>query len=155
MPKPQRTSIDLSGYPGLVVIYLGYRVASPRGLRRLLSIGRGLQALRTTPPDGLLLHENMMFGLLHPGFRQYWRDLESLEAFTRAPFHAALWKNFATDADGNGIWHESYRISGGMEGIYLNTPGLGFGGFAPPRDPVGSARTARARLAPEPASLPQ
>ena len=154
MPRPTRTSVDLSGYPNLVVIYLGYRVSSLHGLKRLRRIGHGLRALKSDPPAGLLLHENIMFGLLHPGFRQYWRDLESLEAFTRAPFHAALWKDFTTDSAGSGIWHESYCLRGGMEGIYLNAPDLGFGKFAQWRDPVGPARTARARLGPMPGVLP-
>ncbi len=146
MARPQRKSVDLSGFPGLVVVYLGYRANSMRGLRSLLRIGRGLRAIKQNPPDGLLLHENMMFGLLHPGFRQYWRDLASLEAFTRAPRHAAWWGDFGRDPAGGGIWHESYQLGGGMEGIYLNLPALGFGRFAPDRAPAGPFRSARERL---------
>ena len=133
----QRRTVDLSGYPDLVVVYLGYRVTGLRGARDLLRIGRGLRAFRADPPDGLLAHEDLWFGLMHPGFRQYWRDFDSLQAFTRAPRHAAWWRDFARDPRGGGIWHETYRLRGGMEAIYSGVPGIGFGRFAPERAPAG------------------
>ena len=141
-----RHSVDLSGYPDLVVVYLGYRAKGLKGVRSLLRIGRGLDALRRDPPDGLLAHEGLMFGLLHPGFRQYWRDFDSLEAFTRAPQHAAWWRDFARDSGGGGIWHETYRMRGGMEAIYSGVPGIGFAGFAPERAPTGPFMSARQRV---------
>ncbi len=143
----ERRSVDLSGYPDLVVIYLGYRANSFAGLRTLLRIGRGLQEMRTNPPDGLLSHEGMWFGALHPGFRQYWRDFDSLEAFTRAARHKGWWRDFARDPKAGGIWHETYRIGGGMEAIYSGMPPTGFARFAPARDPEGSFMTARQRVA--------
>ena len=146
MPRPPRQSIDLSAFPDLVVIYLGYRANSLRGVRSLLRIGMGLRAVKREAPDGLLLHEDMMFGLLHPGFRQYWRDLPSLEAFTRATRHAAWWRDFGRGASGGGFWHETYQLRGGMEGIYLNMPALGFARFAPGRAPDGPFLSARGRL---------
>ena len=36
---PARTTADLSGYPDLVVIYLGMRVEEPRGLETLQTLG--------------------------------------------------------------------------------------------------------------------
>ena len=146
-----RHSVDLSGYPDLVVVYLGYRAKGLKGLRSLLRIGRGLDTLRREPPDGLLAHEGMMFGPLHPGFRQYWRDFDSLEAFTRAPQHAAWWRDFARDSGGGGIWHETYRLRGGMEAIYSGVPGIGFARFAPERTPTGPFASARQRVATQPA----
>ncbi len=146
MTRGERYSIDLSDYPDLVVVYLGYRVSSLRGLPGLLRIGRGLRTVKTDPPPGLLSHEDLWFGLSHPGFRQYWRDLESLEAFTRAPQHAAWWRDFGRDGSGGGIWHETYRLRGGMEAIYLRVPPLGLATFAPMTDPTGSFKTARQRL---------
>ena len=146
-----RHSVDLSGYPDLVVVYLGYRAKGLRGVRSLLRIGRGLDTLRREPPDGLLAHEGMMFGPLHPGFRQYWRDFDSLEAFTRAPQHAAWWRDFARDSGGGGIWHETYRLRGGMEAIYSGVPGIGFARFAPERTPTGPFASARQRVATQPA----
>ncbi len=140
-----RHSVDLSGTPDLVVVYLGYRAKGLKGVRALLRIGRGLRSLRASPPPGLLAHENMWFGWMHPGFRQYWRDFESLEAFTRAPQHAAWWRDFARSG-GGGIWHETYRLRGGMEAIYSGVPGIGFAAFAPERAPVGPFMSARQRV---------
>ncbi len=141
-----RHSVDLSGYPDLVVVYLGYRARNLKGARSLLRIGRGLRLLQANPPAGLLSHETLWFGLLHPGFRQYWRDFESLEAYTKAPQHMGWWQDFARAADGNGIWHETYRIRGGMEAIYSGVPGFGFASFAPHRAPVGPFMSARQRV---------
>ncbi len=146
MTYPRR-SVDLSGYPDLVVVYLGYRARNLHGARALLRIGRGLRTVKREPPDGLLSHEDLWFGFLHPGFRQYWRDFESLEAFTRAPQHAAWWRGFARDSRGGGIWHETYRLRGGMEAIYSGVPAIGLASFAPERAPTGAFMSARQRVA--------
>ena len=140
-----RHSVDLSAYPDLVVVYLGYRVSRLRSARQLFRIGKGLASVKSNPPPGLLAHETVFFGLLHPGFRQYWRDFESLEAFTRAPTHKGWWSEFARNPDG-GIWHETYRIRGGMEAIYSGVPPMGFASFAADRTPVGPFMSARQRL---------
>lgn len=144
---PTRRSVDLSAFPNLVVVYLGYRATALRGVSSLYRIGRGLSAIQAAPPDGLLAHETMLYGWRHVGFRQYWRDLESLEAFTRDARHAEWWRSFSRDSGGGGFWHESYSMRGGMEGIYLDTPPKGLGAFAPERAPVGAFKHARQRLA--------
>lgn len=145
---PRRDSVDLSAYPGLVVVYLGFRVGRLRGLRALLGIGRGLAQVQRTMPDGLLAHENLVYGLNHIGMRQYWRDLESLESFTRSEPHRTWWQDFGRDPAGNGFWHEAYRLSGGMEGIYVGMPRpIGLGSFAAARAPQGPFMTSRQRLA--------
>lgn len=145
---PTRRSVDLSGYPDLVVIYLGFRVSRWRGLKAMVGIGRGLSDLARDRPDGLLAHEFLAFGLNHIGMRQYWRDFASLEAFTRSDPHKTWWRDFARDAAGAGFWHESYRLAGGMEAIYLGLPKpIGFGAFAPGRIPEGLFMSARQRLA--------
>ena len=71
----QRTTVDLSGYPGLVVIYLGMRATTLAGLAALLRTGREIGQSVQAGPDGLLLHENFVFSLVPPhlGMRQYWR----------------------------------------------------------------------------------
>ena len=76
-----RTTADLSSYPDLVVIYLGMRVNAPRGLTTLASFGPRIRQSVQAQPDGLLLHENLLFSLFppHAGMRQYWRDFDSLE----------------------------------------------------------------------------
>ncbi len=141
-----RRSVDLAGFPELVVVYLGYQAHGLRGLLSLIRIGRGLRAVKSHPPSGLLLHEDLWFGWLHPGFRQYWRDFESLEAFTRAPQHAAWWREFGRDPGGGGIWHETYRLRGGMEAIYSGVKPIGLAAFAPDRAIAGMFTTARQRL---------
>ena len=77
----QRQTVDLSAYQDLVVIYLGMRVRRPRGMLRLLGLGPKIQKSWQERPDGLLLHEDLIWSLipLHAGMRQYWRDLDSLE----------------------------------------------------------------------------
>ncbi len=144
MSYPRR-SVDLTAYPDLVVVYLGYSVKRLTSVRQLMRIGRGLATIKTNPPPGLLSHESLFFGLLHPGFRQYWRDFESLEAFTRAPTHKAWWGDFARDPAG-GIWHETYRLRGGMEAIYSGVPAIGLASFAPDRAPTGPFMSSRQRL---------
>ena len=143
-----RKSVDLSAWPDLVVIYLGFRVTRLRGILTLLGLGRGIDGIARNKPDGLLAHEWVYFGLTHVGMRQYWRDLESLERFTKSEPHRTWWRNFLRDNGGSGFWHESYRLRGGMEAIYVDMPApLGFGLFAAERRPQGPFMTARARLA--------
>jgi Domain of unknown function (DUF4188) len=71
-------------------------------------------------PDGLLLHETLFYSFfpLHVGMRQYWRDFESLERFTRTEPHREWWKQFLRDTGGTGFWHELYSVRGGFESIY-------------------------------------
>jgi hypothetical protein len=82
MMKVERQTVDLSGYPDLVVVYLGMRVSKPRGLKRLLGLGPQIQRSWKEQPDGLLLHEDIVWSLIppHVGMRQYWRDIDSSNA---------------------------------------------------------------------------
>lgn len=146
--RPWRQSVDLSAYPDLTVVYLGIRVSTWRGLKAVLGIGRKLNDLNRHKPDGLLAHENFIFALNHIGMRQYWRDFESLEAFTRSEPHKTWWAQFSKDPAGSGFWHEAYRRRGGMEAIYLGMPKpIGLASFAAPRHPVGSFMRSRDRIA--------
>jgi hypothetical protein len=146
--RPTRVTVDLSNYPNLVVVYLGYRVSGWQSLLALFGIGPKLEAIRRQKPDGLLAHETVIFGLNHIGMRQYWRDLESLEQFTRSEPHKVWWATFSKDPRGAGFWHETYRRSGGIEAIYLGMPKpIGLASFAPRRDPVGAYASSRKRLA--------
>ena len=141
-----RRSVDLSDYPNLVVIILGFRVRRLRGIATLLGVGKGLRQIELNPPDGLLANEQFLFALNHVGIRQYWRDLESLEAFTRSEPHAQWWRGFLRDSGGAGFWHESYSRHG-MEAVYIDMPGpVGFDRFAPERQPTGPFMTARQRM---------
>ncbi|MDQ9752807.1 DUF4188 domain-containing protein, partial [Acinetobacter baumannii] len=76
-----------------------------RGVRTLLGVGPQLNAARDARPDGLLAEERMLYSLRHVGFRQYWRDLDALERFTRSEPHRTWWARFVRDAGGTGIWH--------------------------------------------------
>jgi hypothetical protein len=64
--------------------------------------------------------------------RQYWRDLESVERWTRSDPHREWWRDFLRDSRGTGFWHETYTARGGMEAIYDDVPiGTGLASFAP------------------------
>jgi hypothetical protein len=147
-PRVERRTVDLSAYPDLVVIYLGMRVNRPAGLLRLLKLGPQIQQSVQARPDGLLRHENLIWGLFPPhlGMRQYWRDFESLERWTRTLPHQQWWQEFQRDSGGTGFWHEAYFRRGGMEAIYGNMPSpFGFGHVAPLVPAVGPMFTARER----------
>jgi hypothetical protein len=146
--SPVRETVDLSGYPDLVVVLLGFRIGSLRTLPALVRIGRGLKTIRHDPPDGLLGDEQCLFGWNHLGIRQYWRNPAALAAFTRSAPHAGWWRDFLRDTKGAGFWHEAYHARGGMEAIYVDMPGRpGLAGFAPIRAPVGPFLSSRDRVA--------
>ncbi|HXD58262.1 MAG TPA: phenylacetaldoxime dehydratase family protein [Thermoleophilaceae bacterium] len=117
---PKRDTVDLSGYPDLVVIYLGMKVRRPRGLARLFGLGPQIQKSWKAEPDGLLLHEDLVWSLIPPhlGMRQYWRDLDSLERWTRSEPHKLWWRQFMKDSGGTGFWHEAYFMRGGIDALY-------------------------------------
>jgi hypothetical protein len=146
--RVNRQTVDLSAYPDLVVIYLGMRVNRLRGLRRLAGLGPQIRTSWKDRPDGLLLHEDLVFSLfpLHAGMRQYWRDLDSLERWTRSEPHQRWWKDFLQDSGATGFWHETYLMRGGMEAIYddMEAP-TGFGRFAPVVPARGAMFSARRR----------
>jgi hypothetical protein len=148
-PKVDRRTVDLSAYPDLVVVYLGMRVNVFAGLKRLLGLGPQIADSVKAKPDGLLLHEDLIFSLfpLHSGMRQYWRDFESLERWTRSEPHRAWWKTFLRDSGGTGFWHETYALRGGFEAIYDDMPQpVGMMKFAPLQPARGSIFSARQRL---------
>jgi hypothetical protein len=147
--KVQRRTVDLSAYPDLVVIYLGMRVNTFSGIKTLFGFGPKIAKSVEALPDGLLLHENMLFSLFPPhlGMRQYWRDFETLEAWTRSEPHRAWWRQFLHDSGGTGFWHEAYFMQGGMEAIYDDMADeTGFLRFAPVVEARGSMFSARGRV---------
>ncbi|MFI6869708.1 phenylacetaldoxime dehydratase family protein [Nocardia sp. NPDC050406] len=132
--RVNRLTVDLSDYPDLVVIYLGMRVRRPRGILRLLGVGPKLYSSHRGKPDGLLSHEDIVWSLFPPhwGARQYWRDLESLEKWTRSDPHRQWWQGFLRDSGGTGFWHEAYFARGGFDSVYDDmTPATGMARFAP------------------------
>lgn len=147
--EPSRVTADLSQYPDLVVIYLGMRVNSPGGMPTLMKFAPPNMRKALTPtPDGLLLHENITWSLLppHAGFRQYWRDFDSLERWARSGTHKQWWQNFLADRKGTGFWHETYARGREIESMYIDMPGFGLGKFAPRVEARGPMFSARQRV---------
>jgi len=62
--KVERRTVDLSAYPDLVVIYLGMRVNRLAGLKTILGFGPRISNAVGEKPDGLLLHENLIYSIL-------------------------------------------------------------------------------------------
>src|SRR3984957_3066058 len=100
--KVNRQTVDLSSYPDLVVIYLGMKVNAITGVKTLLGFGPKISDSAAARPDGLLLHESMIYSLVppHVGMRQYWRDFESLERWARSEPHLEWWKSFLRNSGG-------------------------------------------------------
>jgi hypothetical protein len=157
--RVQRRTVDLSAYPDLVVIYLGMRVNTLAGLKTLFGFGPRIAKSVEERPDGLLLHENLLFSLFPPhlGMRQYWRDFDALEAWARSEPHRAWWRQFLRDSGGTGFWHEAYFRRGGMEAVYDDMAiDTGFLRFAPSSEARGTMFSARGRAQrPGPASAPE
>ncbi|CAM4511556.1 phenylacetaldoxime dehydratase family protein [Nocardia ninae] len=154
--RVNRTTVDLSEYPDLVVIYLGMRVHKPRGILRLLGLGPKLYRSHQDRPDGLLSHEDVIWSLFPPhwGARQYWRDLDSLERWTRSAPHRDWWQKFLQDSGGTGFWHEAYFMRGGIDAMYgdMHTP-TGMARFAPVVASRGRMFSTRGRVRDEPAKV--
>ena len=149
MPKVERRTVDLSAYPDLMVVYLGLRVNALAGIKTLLGLGPQIADSVKGRPEGLLLHEDLLFSLfpVHVGMRQYWRDFEALESWTRSEPHRVWWKNFLHNSGGTGFWHETYALRGGFEAIYDDMPRpIGMMKFAPLQPARGSIFSARQRL---------
>jgi hypothetical protein len=149
MPSPpERHTVDLSEYPDLVVMYLGMRVEEPRGVQTLQELGPQIQAAVEEQPDGLLLHEPLVFSEdpPHRGMRQYWRDFDSLEAWSLALPHKRWWSDYLRDRGGTSFWHETYFRRGGFEAVYVDVGSpVGLARFAPTKRPQGPMLGARSR----------
>ncbi|PNG27863.1 monooxygenase family protein [Methylocella silvestris] len=131
---------DFSAYADLVIMMLGMRVRTLRGVKTLLGLGPPIEAAGAARPDGLLHADNaIIYGFypLHLGMRWYWRDIDALEAWAKSGPHRLWWSQFMTDSGGTEFWHETYHMRGGMEAIYLDmTKPIGLANFMP----VGAAR---------------
>ena len=95
-----------------------------------------------------LRHEDLIYSLrpLHAGMRQYWRDFDALERWTRSEPHREWWKRYLKDTGGTGFWHETYFLRGGMEAIFVDMPEtVGLASFAPIHAAVGHRNAARVR----------
>src|SRR5436305_10554683 len=102
----ERLTVDLSSLSDLVVIYLGMRVNTLTGFKTLIGFGPKISKSVEEKPDGLLLHEPIIYSLIPPhiGMRQYWRDFDSLERWTRSEPHKIWWQNFIKSSGETGFW---------------------------------------------------
>lgn len=148
---PRRTTADLDNYPDLVVMYLGMRVEEPRGAETVERLAPQIKASVEAGPDGLLLHEEVLFPEDDRGYfgmRQYWQDFESLEAWARSLPHKAWWTDYLRDRGGTSFWHETYFRRGGIESAFVDVPDgtIGLNQFAPLVRSEGPMLSARLRL---------
>jgi Domain of unknown function (DUF4188) len=145
----EQRAADLAPYPDLVVIYLGMRVYRLRGLLTVLRLRNEILKAVKAQPEGLLFHESFYFSLvpLHIGLRQYWRNFDALERWTRSFPHDEWWNEFVREGQGTGFWHETYLVRNQVEGIYdgMQEP-TGLLQFAPSVAVAGRRRFARGRL---------
>jgi hypothetical protein len=134
MTRVTRTTVDLTQFPDLIVIYLGMRARSLRGMMTLRRMAGEVDRAAAARPDGLLRHERFWFRFLppHGGIRQYWRDFDALERWARSHPHGEWWGKFTRDPHGTSFWHETYFLKGGVEAIWDDVPEpLGLKAFAP------------------------
>lgn len=116
----------------MVVMYIGMRVNSLRGIPTIMRFGRAVQRSLATRPDGLVHHERLLFSGRQVGWRQYWRDTESLVRWARSAPHREWMTSYLKTPGGAGLWHETYFMRGGMEALYDSMPtGIGLSAFAP------------------------
>ncbi|MDP4006189.1 monooxygenase family protein [Methylobacterium sp. NEAU K] len=136
---------DISAYPDLVVMMLGMRAQNLRGALTILRIGGPIDKAGANWPDGLLRYENrILFQIfpLHAGMRWYWRDLKSMEMWSRSDPHKTWWAKFIQNPEGTEFWHETYHMRGGMQGVYLNMrKSYGFSSFLPMAPTAGTIRS--------------
>jgi len=156
--KVERSTVDVSKYPELVVMYLGMRVKRLHGIKLMFGLGPQIADSANAQPDGLLRHENLVYSVfpLHVGMRQYWRDPESMLKWSRSDPHRKWWQEYLRDSGGTGFWHETYFMRGGMEAIYDDMPDriglMSFLPIVPARGPMFGAmsRAGKEVAAPEP-----
>ena len=119
---------------------------SPRPHAELILFGPRISTAVEAKPSGLLLHENILFSLRHFGMRQYWRDFESLETWSRSEPHRVWWQQFLRDSRATGFWHETYFRRGGIEAVYVDMQSpIGLARFAPVEAARGAMFSARKR----------
>ena len=108
------------------------RVNAFASIKTLVGFGPKISSSVEAKPDGLLLHENLLYSLRHFGMRQYWRDFESLEKWSRSEPHRQWWQEFLRDNGGTGFWHETYLRRWGIEAVYVDMEApVGLMKFAP------------------------
>lgn len=143
------------GSGSFCILRLGMIARRPGALPKVFRFGRAIdrsarQAIEQQ--SGLLKSERIILAWNHFGYLQYWRDLKSLLAWTRAEPHTQWWKEALERQRKRGdfiIYHETYLATQkGFEAIYLGLDGQrpgasSFGELVPPK---GRMATARGRM---------
>ena len=143
--KPNRITVDLSQFPDLVVIYLGMRAKTPRGLRTLLSFGPKIQASVTAAPDGPLLHEYLLYSLsLRTSACASTGATSTRWSAGRTIPHAAWWRDFLPTGRHRLLARDVLRRRA-VESVF-STCRLGTHRVAPNQPARGSLFSARRRL---------
>ncbi|WP_431958124.1 monooxygenase family protein [Nocardia lijiangensis] len=145
----ERLTVDLRDYPDAVVLYLGIKVRKLRGTGYVAKMKAQLNELAAHSPDGLLAHESFWWSFfpLHVGFRQFWRDPESLDRYAHSGEHRDWWRRFLNDPHrATSAWHEAYFSSGGMDLLYTDMDNtVGWARFAPTEIARGQTYSSRGR----------
>ena len=141
--------------PGTVVFGIGMRInrlwAVHRWLLPTINTVRMWWYMQHNRPDGYL-NGYLYVYWRGVGMMQYWRDFESLEAFSHdnSQPHLAAWRQLAalTKTDQTfGYWHETYRIApGSYEAIYGSMPRFGLAAAGQHIPIADATHAARSRL---------
>ena len=134
------------------MIRLGIIATRPWALRYALKFGKAIDRSAKAAMSGqagLLKSERILMSWNHLGYLQYWRDLESLLAWSHSEPHTTWWKEALDRQRRRGdfsIYHETYLPTPkGFEAIYVGLgdyrPGAsGFGLLEPPTGHMASAK---------------
>ena len=117
-----------------ILFLVGMRINRLRSVRSWVPVfaamPRMLRELESQPELGMLGARNYVSGRVIMAL-QYWRSVEDLHRYARAPenLHLPAWKAFHRKAAGSGavgIFHETYRITAGsFETVYSGMPTFG------------------------------
>ncbi|MBF6211184.1 DUF4188 domain-containing protein [Nocardia puris] len=145
----ERLTVDLTATPDAVVLYLGIKAVRPSGYGHIIKMRAQLRELAAHPPDGMLAHEDFYWSFLplHVGFRQFWRDPDSLDRYAHTGEHRDWWRRFLGDPKrSTAAWHEAYFISGGVDLLYTDMDNtVGWARFAPTTVARGQSYSSRGR----------
>jgi hypothetical protein len=155
MPRIIRNERLAARLDGEFVIFLiGMRINRPLQVHRWWPVARAMprmiRELYAHPELGMLHAE--MWNSRTTIMLQYWRSMEQLLGYAtlRDAEHLPAWRQFnraVASSGAVGIWHESYRISGGYyENIYVNMPAFGLGRAGTLYAAAGSLHSAGQRL---------
>lgn len=119
----------------IVVFIIGMRVnkrlAFHKWLPVFFSMPGMIRELYANKKELGFLSMESFFGLKTTVMIQYWRSEEDLLAYAKNEKHLTAWKNFNQKVGKNpavGIYHETYKVSGGnYEAFYGNLPLYGLG----------------------------